>query len=306
MDFFDLHCDTLTVCMAKKMSLYANSADVDFCTGKDFGRWNQVFAVFIPDTMDASCAEAYFDSACDFYCSELRSRAAFSPILYPGDVRAAQRGSVLAMENSKGINSIERLELLYERGLRLVTLTWNGQNRAGGGCKAGGGLTERGEELVRAFDRIGIVTDVSHLSDKGFFDVARLTASPFIASHSNARSVYENPRSLSDDQIKIIVQRGGLIGLNFFCDFLGGSGGMDDLLRHAEHILSLGGENALCIGSDYDGCKISDELRGIEKIPAIYLHFEKNGIPPEICSKIFYENAAHFFENILHRPNNML
>lgn len=306
MDFFDLHCDTLTVCMDRGESLLKNRRDIDLERGKIFGRWNQVFAVFIPDSMDDSLVETYFDSACDFYLSELEKKGDFFPILSAEDVRGHSRGVMLAMESSRGVGSLERLDKLYERGLRLITLTWNAKNRAAGGWTDGSGLTDWGRELVAKMERLGIVADVSHLSDRGFYDLCEFTDAPFIASHSDAREIHNELRSLKDDQIKIIIERGGLIGLNFYDRFLGGNGGRQELLRHAEHILSLGGENVLSIGSDYDGCRISPELRGMEKIPSICVYFEENGIPEEICRKIFFENAAHFFEKVLQPKRVML
>lgn len=306
MDFFDLHCDTLTRCFADGMSLCKNSADVDFDTGKIFGRWNQVFAVFIPDNMDESYAERYFNSVYDFYLSELERFGGCRKILTGSDVRSGARGALLAMENSKAVGSLERLCELYEKGLRLLGLTWNGGNRAAGGCNDGGGLSEWGRELVKKSQQLGIVVDVSHLSDRAFYDVTDIVQKPVIASHSNARALCDNPRCLCDEQIKIIIEQGGLIGLNFCRKFLGSQGTRAALLRHARHILSLGGEDVLSIGSDYDGCEMSEELGGMERIPSICVYFEENGIPEELCRKIFFENASLFFEKVLHNENDMI
>lgn len=306
MDFFDLHCDTLTRCYRDGMSLCKNSADVDFDTGKIFGRWNQVFAVFIPDSMEESYAEQYFDSVCDFYLSELEKFGGWRQILSGEDVRSGAKGALLAMENSKAVGSLGRLEELYDRGLRLLGLTWNGKNRAAGGCHDGGGLSEWGKALLKKSHRLGITVDVSHISDRAFYDVVNISQRPIVATHSNARAVCDDPRSLCDEQIKIIIEQGGLIGLNFCRKFLGTQGTREELLRHARHILSLGGENVLSIGSDYDGCEMSRELYGIEKIPSIYVYFEENGIPEELCRKIFFENASLFFEKVLHNGHDMI
>ena len=153
MDFFDLHCDTLTECMDDGDSLLKNKRDIDFERGKIFGRWNQVFAVFIPDSMDDSLVESYFDSACDFYLSELKKKGDFFPILSAEDVRGHSRGVMLAMESSRGVGSLERLEKLYERGLRLITLTWNHKNRAAGGCDEGGGLIAGHRERLPIYSK---------------------------------------------------------------------------------------------------------------------------------------------------------
>lgn len=120
-----MHCDTLTECMDDGDSLLKNERDIDFERGSIFGRWNQVFAVFVPDSMDDSLVEGYFDSACNFYFDELKKKGDVFPILSSEDVRGHSRGVMLAMESSRGVGSLERLEKLYERGLRLITLTWN-------------------------------------------------------------------------------------------------------------------------------------------------------------------------------------
>ena len=206
MDFFDLHCDTLTECMDDGDSLLKNERDIDFERGSIFGRWNQVFAVFVPDSMDDSLVEGYFDSACNFYFDELKKKGDVFPILSSEDVRGHSRGVMLAMESSRGVGSLERLEKLYERGLRLITLTWNHKNRAAGGCDEGGGLTDWGRELVSKMEKLGIVTDVSHLSDRSFYDLCEFSDAPFIASHSDARAVHNEVRSLTDEQIKRISE----------------------------------------------------------------------------------------------------
>ena len=150
MDFFDLHCDTLTECMDDGDSLLKNERDIDFERGSIFGRWNQVFAVFVPDSMDDSLVEGYFDSACNFYFDELKKKGDVFPILSSEDVRGHSRGVMLAMESSRGVGSLERLEKLYERGLRLITLTWNHKNRAAGGCDEGAAIRARAKNNADA------------------------------------------------------------------------------------------------------------------------------------------------------------
>ena len=147
-------------------------------------------------------------------------------------------------------------------------------------------------------EELGIVVDVSHLSEKGFRDVARLARRPFVATHSDSKSVQDHPRNLTDDQFREIVRGGGLVGLNLYAPFVGGKGGVSDLLRHAERFLSLGGEKALAVGADFDGCELRAEIRGVGDMDRLYGamcgRFGKR-----TADDVFFNNAFRFFtENL--------
>lgn len=304
MNFFDLHCDTVTESMERGMGLRENDLHLSLNRASVFEKWCQVFAVFVPDTLNEFEAESYFDNACEFFFKEIAENSDKIALCKAASdlwdfTMSGKCAAILAMENSKAVNSISRLQKLYETGLRIITLTWNGTNSAGGGSKSGGGLTAWGCDLVRAAQSMGVVIDASHLSDAAFWDLTRVSSAPFIASHSNARSVFNNRRSLTDEQIKFIAKNGGLIGLNFYSEFLGSNGGVAELLRHAQHMLELGAEDVLCIGTDFDGAQISSELAGVERVPCVRQYFEQNGVSSSLCDKIFFENTFNFFENVL-------
>ncbi|MDD6220807.1 MAG: membrane dipeptidase [Clostridia bacterium] len=311
MNFFDLHCDTLTECVRNGENLYSNNLHVSIEKSGNFEKWCQVFAVFLPDTLSETEAAEYFDSVISFFKDEIGKNSEKISLCTDAErlrlcCESGRCGAILAMENSKAVTSVEKLSQLYEKGLRILTLTWNGANAAGGGVSSGGGLTEWGCELVRAAQSLGIVIDASHLSDAAFWDLTRVSHAPFIASHSDSRSVFRHPRSLSDEQIRYLVDTGGLVGLNFYSEFLGKGRDLDSLLSHARHMLSLGAENILCIGSDFDGCVMNPSLSGVEKLPEIREYFEQNGVSSKLCDKIFFENAFNFFENVLQRHSDML
>ena len=146
----------------------------------------------------------------------------------------------------------------------------------------------------------GIVVDVSHASDKLFFDVAEIATQPFIATHSNSRSVTNHRRNLTNEQFKIIKERNGIVGINFHRDFLSDnpdSASKYDLLKHIDKFLSLGGENTVCIGTDFDGCNLPDDITGSESLAEIYETLLKHNYKESIIRKIFYENVLNFFEN---------
>lgn len=184
----------------------------------------------------------------------------------------------------------------------MITLTWNGENSLGSSVKAerDSGLTPLGKDVIREMNRLGIVVDVSHGSDKLFYEAAQISTTPIAASHSNSRKITDNPRNITDEQFKIICQKGGVVGLNFCRSFLNNNpekAVIEDILRHTEHFLSLGGENHLCIGADFDGTDMPKGIAGIESMENLYELFLKHNYSERLASKLFFENAYNFFEN---------
>ena len=180
-----------------------------------------------------------------------------------------------------------------------MTLTWNGSCEIGDGAlvKHPSGLTEFGRQVVRNMEEYKMAVDISHASDPLFYEVAEMATRPLVASHSNSRAVCSHPRNLTDEQFGMIRDSGGLVGLNFYPAFLENSGEASYLsvLKHAEHFLSLGGEETLSIGSDFDGADMPNGIRGIQDIGILYEAFLKHGYKEDIVKAIFFENAYKFF-----------
>ena len=188
--------------------------------------------------------------------------------------------------------------------MRLINLCWNYDNAlcgaANGPTKSG--LTERGAEFVRRMQELRVVVDLSHASEKSFWDVAEITKSPIIAGHSNSKAVCDCPRNLTDEQFKELVRLKGVAGLNLCPDFLraDGEAGIDDILRHAEHFLELGGEKALCLGGDLDGIdKPPKGIAGIEDYEKIYEAMLKRNYREDLVRDIFYNNLFAVLERLL-------
>jgi membrane dipeptidase len=162
---------------------------------------------------------------------------------------------------------------------------------------SGGGFTDVGREAVRRMEACGMVVDVSHISDEGFFELCKFSQKPFVASHSNARKICGHPRNLTDDMFTEIAGRGGLVGINYYGKFVrdGGSGSVDDILRHIHHFLELGGEDVLALGSDFDGADMPDYLSGADKIHVLIDALRRSGIPETVVAKILSQNAIRFF-----------
>ena len=146
-------------------------------------------------------------------------------------------------------------------------------------------------------EKAEIFIDVSHLSEKSFYDVASFAASPLIASHSNCFSLVPHKRNLKDEQIKLIIKSGGLIGLCFHAPFLlcDGFGSFEMLYRNINHVLSLGGEDAVCFGSDFDGGKPEKVLGSLQRVKNLYAYLVGRGLQKELLEKIFYKNAEKVF-----------
>ena len=168
-------------------------------------------------------------------------------------------------------------------------------------------MTALGRELVREMEQLGMIIDVSHLSDRGFYDVLEITGKPFVASHSNARSLCPHPRNMTDEMIRRLGERGGCMGLNFYQEFLrtgdseleGIQGGVEDLVRHAKYIVNIGGEEVLGFGSDFDGIDTNPDIPDVTAMERIWERLHSAGFSQGQLDKIFHENVLRVYREIL-------
>lgn len=238
-----------------------------------------------------------------------------------------------------------KLRQLHEMGVRMLTLTWNYRNEIGcpnfnpelkkrmGQARTEWrnaptddsyraareafeafyhtpnveeGLSEKGREMVAEMERLGMIPDVSHLSDQGFYDVLEATGKPFVASHSNARAVCPCVRNLTDDMIRKLSERGGIMGLNFCADFLEekpfgvkNPGTIASVVRHAKHIAAVGGMDVLGLGSDFDGIDTNEELPGVQGMERLWDALHKEGFGEGDLDKIFYRNVLRVYQDTI-------
>lgn len=198
----------------------------------------------------------------------------------------------------------------------MMTLTWNFPNALGYPSlnaerydpytpNTSEGLTEKGIEFVQEMERLGMIVDVSHLSDAGFYDVLHYTQKPFVASHSNAREVCRHVRNLTDDMIRKLSERGGVTGLNFCMDFLrepsekGSYAALADIVNHARHIADVGGVECVGLGSDFDGIPCNAEISGADQMPRLADAFQKKGFHESEIDRILYGNVFRLYQEIL-------
>lgn len=173
-------------------------------------------------------------------------------------------------------------------------------------CNITGGLTERGKEMVAEMELLGIIPDVSHLSDAGFYDVLSVTEKPFVASHSNARSICPCVRNMTDDMIRKLAERGGVMGLNYCADFLQETpvgvenrGTIEAVARHAGYIANVGGIEVLGLGSDFDGISTCEEIPGAQAMEALWEGMRKAGFSESQLDMIFYRNVLRVYKETL-------
>jgi membrane dipeptidase len=312
MQIIDLHCDTISCFMeaSEHTTLRRNSLSIDIDKLQTGHALAQFFALYVnkekhhdpfehcllmldrfyqelaqnTDTIQLACS--YSD-----LCNAMTQKkiAAFLTI---------EEGGVL-----KG--KIEYLRIVHRLGVRLITLTWNYPNEIGfPNCEENychRGLTEFGQEVVHEMNRLGMIIDVSHLSDQGFYDVAQLSTKPFIASHSNARSMTNHPRNLTDDMIKTLANKGGIMGLNFANRFLGTSpiSQIADMVRHLNHIRNIGGTDVLAMGTDFDGIERQLEIETIGEIGRLADALQRAHWSNEDIEKLFFKNALRFIQDVL-------
>lgn len=306
--FIDLHCDTLTECLGRKTGL-----DGDIMPHFGLSRLPenlhlcQCMAVFMPDEYRGKSAEDYFDSICEIYKRETKAHAAkLTKLTDASEISSAldstQFASILTVEGGSAINGkLENLDKLYGCGVRMMTLTWNAENEIAGGASTDKGFTPFGRQVVAKMEQLGMAVDVSHLSDVGFWELCEFASKPFLASHSNARAICGHRRNLTDDMICEIINRGGLMGINYSIWFLRDGGEnvtVDDILRHIYHVLELGGEDILALGSDYDGTDVPQDICRLDKIGTLIEALDKSGIQSSVVDKILFENASRYLSGL--------
>ena len=284
--YFDAHCDTLWFTHAKGGSLERSAGHVDLARLRDYAPMGQVFALYA-DSAELAEAERW---------PYIQGRAR--------DFMAAKAAQPALMENC--CLSIEGAELMdcdmakidtvREWGVRWVNLTWNHANALAGPHTTDQGLTEAGRDFVRALWQRGMAVDVSHLSDRGFWEIMELGEGPVLASHSNSRALCPHSRNLTDDMARALFDRGGFVGINFYADFLGKNPTVETIVDHMEHFLALGGENGLGLGSDFDGGRLVFD--GVEQVPALWKAMERRGYSEALMEKAAFGNLARFMEQL--------
>ena len=227
-------------------------------------------------------------------------------------------GRVTAVVHLEGADplapDLSDLQEWYDRGLRSIGLVWSRANAFAEGVPfcfpaspdTGHGLTDAGRELVRACNRLGILVDVSHLNEAGFWDVAEVSEAPLVATHSNAHALCPSTRNLTDAQLDAIGKSGGMVGINFAVSFLREDGWnnpdtpIGEIVRHVDYIASRIGIDHVGFGSDFDGALISSELGGMAGLPKLVAALREAGYDDAAVAKVTHENWLRIFRETWH------
>lgn len=288
MKYFDLHSDTLYEITPIGASFFQNRRMVEL-TDLPFEAYTQVLAVYSHPKTSADDAYAMFRRCRDHLEAQKGNLPPnFTPIL------SVENGSLIG-------DHPERIDALAHAGVKLINPVWAGENLLGGAWNTHHGLTAFGREAIVRIYENKIVPDLSHASDemaKEILQIAAKSGYPVIASHSCARAIHPHGRNLPDDYFREIMASGGVVGLSFCPEHLtDGACNRETIRSHLEHYLSLGGEDHLAIGADWDGIDTTPEgVATIHDIPALADYLRKNGWSEQLLHKIFWQNAADFFD----------
>ncbi|MFC1862866.1 dipeptidase [Thermodesulfobacteriota bacterium] len=344
MKFIDLHCDTITKIQKLETDFETpGTMDVTLPEMDKAGVCLQVFACCnigeqSPEQEFETCLEMVkgVKSLVETHKDKLflvqNTEEAESACLSDDKI-----GILIAIEGAAALNGDpEKIKFFFDQGVRLLTLAWSDNPFCGSVFGNGSGLTDKGKNLVELCEALGIIVDVSHASDQAFYDLLPIAKRPFVASHSNARTICPNERNLTDDMIHKISDQGGLIGINFASEFLSPETyeqgdearkifeaatkakeipydeamkkiikimdkiprpSIEWIPRHVKHIINHGGEDCVCFGSDFDGIVSKPEgVDGVGSFPKIADHLQKEGLIPRQIEKIYRENAARIFK----------
>lgn len=311
LNIIDLHCDTIWRLMDEGgNNLYSNPFCVDIEKLRASQVQAQFFALFVNKEISGDPLIRAIAMANRFY-HEIEQNNEHIAIArnYAELLQNRSEGKISAFltleEGGVLKGELINLEKFYNLGIRLITLTWNYSNEIGypnsrPDCR-GRGLTLFGRELVTEMNKLGIIVDVSHLSDQGFYDVAELAVKPFVASHSNARILKEHPRNLTDGMIKMLAEKGGVAGLNFEKTFLGNApvSRIDDMVLHIKHMCQVGGIEVVAIGSDFDGISSEIEIAHAGEFNKLISALEEGGFSQDEIEKICWGNALRIIKDTM-------
>lgn len=328
MKVIDMHCDTIYEIdrlqrAGENITLRKNNFNISLEKMQKGDYLLQNFAMFTHLQKDGDVIEHVQHLIDTFYLEMEKNQDLIKPITCYQDILNHQKdgfmSAMLTLEEGAVVHSdLSYLRNYYRLGVRMITLNWNFPNGIGYPnfdieddkhgyytCDQEHGLTDFGIQYVQECERLGIIIDVSHLSDAGFYDVLRYTKAPFVASHSNARAICRHARNLTDDMIKELSKRGGVMGINFAADFLDENkennalSKISSMVKHICHIKKVGGIDCIGLGSDFDGIPQNLELKDASYMPMLYRALQEAGLSEEDIEKIFYKNVLRVYQDVL-------
>lgn len=307
----DLHCDTAYRLLGEKFdnagSLRKNELHIDLERAGTLDGYAQCFACFTSplEKLPANLSViGLFEREIATILRETDANADFIQVAYSAkeiaeNLNNGKMSAILTIEGPAGFDyNADLLEDLYRIGFRITTLGWNEQNPLTGSCVTGGGLSELGSAYVKEAQRVGMIIDVSHISDEGFWDIMNITSKPIIASHSNSRAIWNHPRNLTDDMYLAICKTSGTVGINLYNDFLGNNPTIDTVCDHILHFLQVAGtDKHISLGSDFDGIDLMPAgITGVQDYQKLADRLLALGLSDTTVENIFWNNALGVIE----------
>lgn len=312
MFYIDGHCDTLSKTLDEQKDLFENDLQFSFNKAAKLGGGIQIMACFIdPSFLTTENAgfircnniikkieEFQNNNNCNLL---IKDKEDLENALNSNDIKV-----ILSIENGSAISgNLRNIGYLYNKGVRIMSITWNDDNDLGCGAKTKNdmGLTKLGVEYVKKLNELGIAVDVSHLSEKSFWDVISVSTKPVVATHSNVYELCKNSRNLKDEQIKAIAKSGGIIGICFYSDFLNSNRRADvkDVVEHIKYIKNLVGIDYIGLGSDFDGMSSEKTAKGVDNINMIdniTNELKLQGVSSKEIDKIMCNNWSKVLKKI--------
>ena len=303
---FDLHCDTVTELLGRDVkgetSLRSNQLHIDLERGRKLPGYAQCFGFWsttdLPLPKGVKVEDVFWREVSLLQDAIDKNSDLIRQARTADDVRRnLEAGIMSAIFTIEGPANIgfdpAKLEKLHNLGFRISSLGWNEKNCLTGSHMTGGGLTKRGREYIKECQRLGIIVDVSHISDEAFWQIMDMTEKPVIASHSNSRSVWGESRNLTDDMFKAICQSGGVAGFNMCAEFVGENPNLDTACDHVLHFLELDPEGThIALGGDLDGIRnMPAGFTGVQDYPLFADRLQQRGLDEKILMNIFWNNA---------------
>ena len=303
---FDLHCDTALALLGEDVnqagSLASNKGHIDLNRAEKLAGYCQCFACFTTPFMEQwhhITPTLVFEREIATIQREIdknknRISIAYSPEDVIANLEKGKMSALLTIDGPAGFGfDPELLESMFLAGFRISPPGWNESNPLTGSNQTGGGLTDLGKAYVRQAQSLGILVDVSHISDEGFWDIMKITQDTVIASHSNSRALCNHSRNLTDDMFCAIRDSGGVVGINQFADFLGQKPTLDTVCDHIFHFLELDPEGRhVALGGDLDGCEVLAEgFEGVQSYDALADRLIARGLDAATVQNIYWNNA---------------
>lgn len=312
---FDFHCDTALRLLGEDMnqagSLRRNDGHIDLERASGLGGYAQCFACFTTPMMEQwrkISPVVVFERELATIQREVDKNSdliaiAYSPAQIEENRAKGKMSAILTLEGTAGFGyDPELLQALFAIGFRISSLGWNESNPLTGSNLTGGGLTDRGVEFVREAQRLGMLVDVSHISDEGFWDIMKITEAPVIATHSNSRAIWNHSRNLTDDMFRAIVETGGVTGYNACDEFTGENPAIDTICDHIFHFMELDPSGKhIALGGDLDGIDgMPEGFEGVQSWPKLANRLLERGLDEQTVMDIFWNNAIGVMERALY------